>query len=380
MNSNPPWFEDSESEDENWMSESIQKYEHLYNYKMDYPVKILKVNDESMLVVTEKSPSMFEIAIYFLPVKVHRNPPLDKSKEGLIKNRELMLKHGLRIESEILDADLIRDCNNAIKVAVLIPDGLEIFKPDEKSDLLVKCDSVEIQGDQTKMKCVDERILLFGRNSFMVLNVINLKTIDCYDEKEDILDVTEISERHYQVVNSNQVQFVTADKEKHNLKSVSLNRSLKRACTMTSLKQDHTEPLRFTLFGIDEHDQLVFGHYTKQETDKLDMAPIPEFQNCDDIRWCDKILGECLMVTSSNKIYLLQKEKNKSWLEPKVFTHTCSSKASSITAFTASFKNVGHKPMTDDGLFKCYVPIIMCADDKKSVDIFQKSQTEGIHV
>ena len=120
MNSNPPWFEDSESEDENWMSESIQKYEHLYNYKMDYPVKILKVNDESMLVVTEKSPSMFEIAIYFLPVKVHRNPPLDKSKEGLIKNRELMLKHGLRIESEILDADFIRDCNNGLKVAVLI--------------------------------------------------------------------------------------------------------------------------------------------------------------------------------------------------------------------------------------------------------------------
>ena len=74
------------------------------------------------------------------------------------------------------------------------------------------------------------------------------------------------------------------------------------------------------------------------------------------------------------------RNKNKSWLEPKVFTHTCSSKASSITAFTASFKNVGHKPMTDDGLLKCYVPIIMCADDKKSVDIFQKSQTEGIHV
>ena len=372
MNSNPPWFEDSESEDENWMSESIQKYEHLYNYKMDHPVKILKVNDDSMLVVTEKAPSKFEMAIYLLPEKVHQNLPLDKSKEGLVKNRELMLKHGLQIESEILDAEFIRDCNNGLKVAVLIPDGLEIFKPDEKSDLLVKCDSVKIQGDQTKLKCMaDERILLFGRNSFMVLNVITLKTIECYDEKEDILDITEISERHYQVVNSKQIQFVTLDMEKHNIKSVSLNRSLKRACTITSWSQDDTtEPARFTLFGIDEHDQLVFRQYTNQETDNLDMTPIPEFQNCNDIQWCDKILGECLMVTSLNKIYLLQKEKNKPWLEPKVFTHTCSSKASSITAFTASWKNFGHK----------HVPIIMCADDKKSLDIFQKSQIEDIHV
>ena len=227
MNSNPPWFEDSESEDENWMSESIQKYEHLYNYKMDHPVKILKVNDDSMLIVTEKAPSKFEIAIYLLPEKVHRSPPLDKSKEGLIKNRELMLKHGLQIESEILDADFIRDCNNGIQVAVRIPDGLEIFKPDEKSDLLVKCDSVEIQGFQTKMKCWrNERILLFGRNSFMNLNARTLDTIDCYDEKEDILDVTEIFERQYIVVNPKQIQIFTLDKEKHDIKSISLNRYL----------------------------------------------------------------------------------------------------------------------------------------------------------
>ena len=380
MNSNPPWFEDSESEDENWMSESIQKYEHLYNYKMDHPVKILKVNDDSMLIVTEKAHSKFEIAIYLLPEKVHRSPPLDKSKEGLIKNRELMLKHGLQIESEILDADFIRDCNNGIQVAVRIPDGLEIFKPDEKSDLLVKCDSVEIQGFQTKMKCWrNERILLFGRNSFMNLNVRTLETIDCYDEKKDILDVTEIFERHYIVVNPKQIQIFTLDKEKDDIKSISLNRYLKRACSITSVRQNHTDPLKFTLFGIDENDQLVFGQYTNHETHScLDMTPIPEFQNCDDIQSCNKILGDCLMVTSLNKIYLLQTENNKSWLEPKFFTHTCSSKASSITAFTASWKNLSHKPTTD-GLLKI-VPIIMCADNKKSVDIFQKSQTEGIQV
>ena len=32
---NPPWFEDSESDDDDWMSQNIAKYEHLFMYKLE---------------------------------------------------------------------------------------------------------------------------------------------------------------------------------------------------------------------------------------------------------------------------------------------------------------------------------------------------------
>ena len=53
-----------------------------------------------------------------------------------------------------------------------------------------------------------------------------------------------------------------------------------------------------------------------------------------DLKW--SVDGQNILVTSSNKLHLLQiDEKNNTVDKNRVFTHACSSKAETITAFTS---------------------------------------------
>ena len=56
---NPPWFEDSESDDDDWMSQNIAKYEHLFMYKLEHSPLKIKIHPEGkhilLLSRTKKS-------------------------------------------------------------------------------------------------------------------------------------------------------------------------------------------------------------------------------------------------------------------------------------------------------------------------------------
>ena len=108
--------------------------------------------------------------------------------------------------------------------------------------------------------------------------------------------------------------------------------------------QDH-----FKFAGIDTQNNLIFGDVLNNS---VIMKKINFEEDYSDVKW--SLDGQNILVTSSNKLHLVNFGKHET-----LFTHTCSRKNSSITAFTNHPKR----------------SIFLCADDKKSLQIFQNSQS-----
>ena len=202
---NPPWFEDSDSDDDDWMEDLISKYEQLYNYKMDNPVKILKVHPkgDKILVITERINSTqntlqfcksYEITIFQLPEKILST---NREEEGLIKSRELSLKFGLHFNCLIFDAAFMFDEN---KIALLTEKGLEILKPQNDSNLLTNSELIPMQN-KTKIKMTqDNHILVFGPNSFNILSCdfkLRTDSLKLHITVIDVLDVIQFTTNQY---------------------------------------------------------------------------------------------------------------------------------------------------------------------------------------
>ena len=111
----PPWFEDSDSENEDWMTENVNKYQHLFMYKLEHtPVKI-KIHPEGkfVLLLSKTKKEVYELAIFKLPEKVLA---VNSNEEGLLNSRELSLKCGVYVEQKVLDCGFWSNCENSIFV------------------------------------------------------------------------------------------------------------------------------------------------------------------------------------------------------------------------------------------------------------------------
>ena len=152
---NPPWFDDlSDSEDDDWMSESLDKYKHLFKYNMENsPLKIrIHPNGKQMLLLSVTSRQKYEILVFKLPGKVLATSP---KEEGLINNRELSLLCGCIESRTVLDCDFAP--NEVCAVLVLTPGKVDVLKrKDEASDLLVKTETFSFDKPGTKLKVVKE--------------------------------------------------------------------------------------------------------------------------------------------------------------------------------------------------------------------------------
>ena len=159
---NPPWFDDSsDSEDDDWMSESLDKYKHLFKYNMENsPLKIrIHPNGKQLLLLSVTSRQKYEILVFKLPGKVLATSP---EEEGLINNRELSLLCGCIESRTVLDCDFAP--NEVCAVLVLTPGKVDVLKrKDEASDLLVKTETFSMDKPGTQLKVAKEKIFVIGQ-------------------------------------------------------------------------------------------------------------------------------------------------------------------------------------------------------------------------
>ena len=145
---NPPWFEDSDSEDDDWMSDSLDKYKHLFKYKVENAPFKIRIHPEGKLILllSLTAKKKYEIQVFQMPEKILAATP---EEEGLINNRELMLLYGYIESKTILDCDFAP--NSGLAVIVLTPGQLDILKvKDEVSNILVKSKTFPLDKPATK--------------------------------------------------------------------------------------------------------------------------------------------------------------------------------------------------------------------------------------
>ena len=160
---NPPWFDESDSEDDEWMSESLDKYKHLFKYNMENsPLKIrIHPNGKLILLLSLTPRQKYEILVFKTPGKIlARNP----EEEGLINNRELTLVCGYIEAKTVLDCDFDPSKEDSIAVLVLTIGIVERFqRKDDNSDLLIKTKEFFLDEPGTHMKIFQDKILVIGQ-------------------------------------------------------------------------------------------------------------------------------------------------------------------------------------------------------------------------
>ena len=164
---NPPWFEDSESDDDDWMSQNIAKYEHLFMYKLEHEPLKIKVHPEGkfILLLSRSKKLKFELTIFKLPEKLLAVNP---EEEGLLNSRELTLKCGFYHDQTVLDCEFWPHADNSI--VVLLLGKLELYQvKEDESDLLVKNQSVSIDPCKVVKVC-DKTVILISDYSVQLVD------------------------------------------------------------------------------------------------------------------------------------------------------------------------------------------------------------------
>ena len=330
---NPPWFEDSESEDEDWLFDSIQKYDHLFEFKfeLDLPLKIIKVQDDNLLMVKQHN-SKWEVAIYQIPAKLLSK---NSEEEGLLKSRELNLKYGYYTSSCVIDAEFLP----SEKVALLVQDGLEILETQNDSDLLVKKHFVNLQYKPTRIKynssfrnvqtCCANELKIIGNNFELNFEI---------EIPDFIKDFIQTPANEFLIATDSEVIRMNAKGE-----------PLHRFKFETIMKRCSVTPT-FQISAITEHGKLFIGHITDNV---FKIREVTEIEDCSDLKWIEN--QHSIMVTSNEKLHLVEFENQKT---QSIFTHSASKKAKSISAFAS------HPTIPS---------VIFCAYDTKCLQIFQKS-------
>ena len=328
---NPPWFEDSDStDDEEWM-DSIQKYDHLFDFRLDHPVKIIKVQDDNLLMVKQHN-SKWEVAIYQIPAKLLSK---NSEEEGLLKSRELNLKYGYYTSSCVIDAEFLP----SEKVALLVQDGLEILETENDSDLLVKKHFVNLQHKPTRIKYNSS----FGNIQICCAN--KLKIIGNDLELNFEIEIPD-STKDFIQTSANEFLIATeSDVIQMNSRGETLNR-FKFETTIKRCRVTQT----FQISAITDHGKLFIGRI---KDDTFKMKEVSEIEDCSDLKWIAN--EQCIMVTSNEKLHLVQFENEQA---QNIFTHSASKKVKFISAFAS------HPTIPS---------VIFCAYDSKCLQIFQKS-------
>ena len=331
---NPPWFEDSDStDDEEWM-DSIQKYDHLFDFRLDHPVKIIKVQDDNLLMVKQHN-SKWEVAIYQIPAKLLSK---NSEEEGLLKSRELNLKYGYYTSSCVIDAEFLP----SEKVALLVQYGLEILEAENDSDLLVKKHFVNLQHKPTRIKynssftniqiCCANKLKIIGND--LELNF----EIEIPDSPDSILDFIQTSANEFLIATE-------SDVFRMNSKGETLNRfkfeTIMKRCSVTPT---------FQISAITEHGKLFIGCI---KDDFFEIKEVSDIKDCSDLKWIEN--QQSIMVTSNGKLHLVEFENEQT---QNIFLHSASKKVKSISAFAS------HPTIPS---------VIFCAYDSKCLQIFQKS-------
>ena len=164
---NPPWLEDSESDDDDWMSQNIAKYEHLFMYKLEHEPLKIKVHPEGkfILLLSRSKKLKFELTIFKLPEKLLA---LNPEEEGLLNSRELTLKCGFYHEQTVLNCEFWPHAENSI--VVLLLGKLELYQvKEDESDLLVKNQSVSINPCKVA-KVSDKTVILISDYSVQLVD------------------------------------------------------------------------------------------------------------------------------------------------------------------------------------------------------------------
>ena len=149
------------AEDDDWMSESLDKYKHLFKYNMENsPLKIrIHPNGKQILLLSVTPRQKYEILVFKLPGKVLATSP---KEEGLINNRELSLLCGCIESRTVLDCDFAP--NEICAVLVLTPGKVDVLnRKDEASDLLVKTETFSMDKPGTQLKVAKEKIFVIGQ-------------------------------------------------------------------------------------------------------------------------------------------------------------------------------------------------------------------------
>ena len=328
---NPPWFEDSDgTDDEEWM-DSIQKYDHLFDFRLDHPVKIIKVQDDNLLMVKQHN-SKWEVAIYQIPAKLLSK---NSEEEGLLKSRELNLKYGYYTSSCVIDAEFLP----SEKVALLVQDGLEILETENDSDLLVKKHFVNLQHKPTRIKY---------NSSFRNIQICCANKLKFVGNDLELNFEIEIPDSIKDFIQTSANEFLIAT-ESNVIQMNSRGETLNRFKFETTMKRCSVTQT-FQISAITENGKLFIGRI---KDDTFKMKEVLEIEGCSDLKWIAN--EQCIMVTSNEKLHLVQFENEQA---QNIFTHSTSKKVKSISAFTS------HPTIPS---------VIFCAYDSKCLQIFQKS-------
>ena len=326
---NPPWFEDSDSEDDDWMSESIRKYTHYFKYNMDQmPLKVqFHPNGKLMLVLNETSSRKYEILVYKIPAKLLAVSP---KEEGLINSRELSLICGFYSQEAILDCDFHHQ--NLIVFAKTLGFCKVLKRKDDTSDLLI---------ESIKFPLLPSLNLTSIRLAAFKYGIEDLKKFEFHQEElMNVLDFMAYDETKVIIIaKANKILFKNQDRQKE----IPYNKQ------MTCVKMKRTGP-RINLVSQDNENQLYTATYESEE--KLEWAKLElNFSNL-------PALSQFLWIGDSK--LALRHEK-------KIQVFDLLSK-DSVFAQEASKKST---QMSDFDVHPTLPNVLCCCDNGKSLFLFQ---------
>ena len=330
---NPPWFEDSESDDDDWMSQNIAKYEHLFMYKLEHSPLKIKIHPEGkhILLLSRTKKSKFELAIFKLPEKLLA---VNKEEEGLLNSRELTLKCGFYHEQIVLDCEFWPHSENSI-IALLLG-KLELYKvKEDESDLLVMNQSISI--DPCKLiKVCDKTVVLISDYSVQLVDhdfkvsktLKETGVLDCLVTPEAIL-----------ILKWNE------------LKIEDLSGNLKNTIYFGF---NLSSPVALFTFGSSIllaaklNDTLLHAEFKLTDT-TLHFEELSEYSDCETIKW-----------TKSGSLIAVQEKKIQVYNRTSknvTFEHEASKKSTKILDFSPHPSVATQK-------------ILLCIDDAKSLQAF----------
>lgn len=331
---NPPWFDDSESDDEDWLSESIRKYKHFFRYKFENTPLQIKIHPKGkyLLLLCETIKKNYEILVFKIPEKILA---ISEKEEGLINSRELTLVCGCHESRKILDINF--DPNEELSVLILFPNGLEKFKQKTKhSDLLIS--EVKFEGlsgntigtsDQGHVYIIGEKIQFVDSDQTLSFTDFNAMDLLTYFSEKDVLE-------KWCIAKSDMIEILKSNGE---------------SLIKVGLKGKRFKELKLRKIGQDIHfiaqdclDQLFHGIISESD---LNLVTVDFQDELKKMVWIDDTK---ILVIQNKALKVIEITSGKI-----LFTHETSKKATEITSIA---------------LHPTLSKLIACCDDSRAVEIF----------
>ena len=184
---NPPWIDNSEddSDDDEWLFNSMQRYKHLFTYSIVCDAASIDIHEgsrrlaiagarSSMMGNKSNNQAMYEIAVYRIPEKLVVES--NEEKEGLLNVRDLSLLAGIGLESDILKVSFL----SSDQLVFVQKNSVSVWSINSDSDLLINLKSISMESPVpfANLLIINESSALLGypRSKNIQIEELDLKS------------------------------------------------------------------------------------------------------------------------------------------------------------------------------------------------------------